>query len=97
MTMGFPLIRDLVLQFKEFISGKSIYAYNAPFDERFLKNQMGISIIAIDIMKLTKEKKPGLPSYKLVEVGKKYGMENIAHTSLGDALMCYHLVNILKI
>lgn len=77
-------------QFEDFIGGRRVVAYNAPFDLRFLRAAgMSLSGPVSCALKMAREAWPGVSSYKLEDIAKIMGLPAVgpSHRTLSD---CQH-------
>lgn len=81
----------------EFFKGLRIYAYNAPFDKRMLSAGYPPfkNLMYVDYLKILKQRKPNLESYKLGNVSEHFKLENRkkGYDSMKD---CYVLLNLIN-
>ncbi|MFP4523509.1 MAG: PolC-type DNA polymerase III [Candidatus Woesearchaeota archaeon] len=91
MVQDAPLIKDVLLELKEFLADHPVVAHNASFDYKFLAYNFKIhhnyDMInqKICTRKLATRLLPDLPSKKLSSLCEFYGLVNEAsHTAMGD-------------
>ena len=93
---GFPGIKEAMKALKLFVGNKQMYAYNAPFETRFLCTPDKLGRVEImDILKVAR--KTERSSYKLIDVCRELNIPLNPHTAIGDALATYWLINLLGI
>ena len=97
MVLGFPNFSgELTNEIKKFLSGQPLFAYNAPFEARFLKNIFLREVKVNDVMNAVRKHFRFDKNRKLIEAAKYFKLETReVHTSLNDALICFNLINIL--
>jgi len=98
MVLGFPGFNGkLVDDIKRFVRYHKMYAYNAPFEARFMKNVFLRDVEVLDVMNPIRTHFKFNKSLKLIEAAKHFKLETReVHTSLNDALICFNLINILN-
>jgi DNA polymerase III epsilon subunit family exonuclease len=102
---GDPL--DVALKdFFKFVDGRNLIAYNAEFDEKFIRTCSRRAKVELPswfrtecALELARKKLRGVQNYKLVTIAKAFGIDTDgAHRSLNDCLMTMHVyVNCLHI
>ncbi len=99
MVKESPIAKPVLKKFKAFCGTDSILlAHNAPFDISFVgsalrrsKMQFGNNLI-LDTIEVYKKFFPGLTSYSLLNLIKKFGMsQSQDHRALSDARFVYYL------
>jgi DNA polymerase III epsilon subunit family exonuclease len=80
-------------------SGAWIVAHNAPFDLSFLRGELARAGLpqplnpVLDTRVLAKAAFPGLPSYRLVDLAARFGIDaGTSHRALDDARTCMSLL-----
>jgi DNA polymerase-3 subunit epsilon len=98
MILGFPSFNGkLTDDIKSFLRGHKLYAYNAPFESKFMKNIYFREVEVIDVMNPIRKHFKFDKNLKLIEAAKYFKLETRSlHTSLSDALTCFNLINILN-
>jgi len=95
MIIGYPLFGGIKEEFIQFTQGYNLFAYNAPFEAKFLSSLLGKNIEANDVLVAVK-KNIKLDKYKLSDVANHFGFKmrdiKIAHSSIEDALVCYRII-----
>lgn len=98
-VLGSPTFIQLKDDILFFVEKLPILAYNSPFETRFigdLLKRRGNGYTLVDVLKKVKQAYK-LDSYKLKDVAFHFKIPfNHEHQALDDALVCYHLVNILE-
>ena len=105
VTNGDPL--DVALKdFFKFVDGRNLIAYNAEFDEKFIRScsrrakvELPSWFRTVCALELARKKLRGVQNYKLVTIAKAFGIDTDgAHRSLNDCLMTMHVyVNCLHV
>jgi DNA polymerase-3 subunit alpha (Gram-positive type) len=98
MVIGFPCFNNgLTIDIKRFIGMHKLFAYNAPFEAKFMKNIYYREIEVEDVMNPIRKHFKFDKNKKLKDVAKYFRLETRdVHNSLNDALICFNLINILN-
>jgi len=98
MVIGYPSFNGkLTTDIKAFLRGRKLYAYNAPFEAKFMKNIYLKDMEVIDVMNPLRKHFNFSKNLKLKEAAQHFKLEPRAvHNSLNDALICFNLINILN-
>ena len=98
MVRGFPILDDkLINEIIQFIKGQNLYAYNAPFESRFMEKIYFRDVKVIDVMNPLRVHWKFDKNKKLKEAAQHFRLETrMIHDSLNDALICFNLINILN-
>lgn len=100
MLKGAPLPSEAIPKFMEFIKGSVLFAYNAPFDAGFLKQELkllGIGLprdcLIIDILAMSRAFLPRLERHALGFVARHFGvLSPQTHRALGDVEMSFKVL-----
>jgi len=98
IVLGFPSFKDgLAAKIKNFIGMHQLYAYNAPFEARFMRNIYCRDIKVNDVMAPLRKHFKWDKNKKLKEAAEYLKLEvGDVHNSLSDALLCFNLINVLN-
>ena len=98
MVIGFPSFNNgLTDNIKRFLGSQKLFAYNAPFEAKFMRNIYFRDVKVIDVMNPIRKQFGFNKNQKLIEAAQYFKLEPRAvHTSLNDALICFNLINILN-
>lgn len=101
MAAAAPPFAEIAASVLAWLDGVVIVAHNAPFEEAFLKAELGRAglrvpqLPAVDTLPLA-QATIDLPNYKLATLCAWAGVDLVAaHTALGDALATAHLLPML--
>lgn len=97
MIVGYPSFNgQLTNDIKSFLRGQKLYAYNAPFEAKFMKNIYFRDVEVTDVMNPIRKHFKFSKNLKLKEAAQHFKLETrVVHTSLNDALICFNLITIL--
>lgn len=98
MILGFPSFRnELIVDIKSFLGNSELFAYNAPFEAKFMKNIYYSDVDVVDVMNPIRKTFGFDKNLKLKEAAQYFKLKTrVVHTSLNDALICFNLINILN-
>ena len=98
MVLGFPSFNNgLTTEIKSFLGMQKLYAYNAPFEAKFMRNIYYRDVEVIDVMNPVRKHFKFSKNQKLREAAQHFKLDSRAvHNSLNDALICFNLINILN-
>ncbi len=90
---NFPFWSDLLPSVEKFLGSWSLFAYNAPFESRFLKaNGINMNRPVMDLLKRAKaELGKDVINHKLRTVCEKYGFQTEFHSALNDCVAMWRL------
>jgi DNA polymerase III epsilon subunit family exonuclease len=91
MVREAPLFSDLIDEFLEFIGDSVLVAHNAPFDMRFLNNEIGLvyeeyrlANPCLCTVQLSRKLLPGIQNHKLKTVAEHYSIPLVNHHRASD-------------
>lgn len=95
MVRGKPSIRDVLADFAEFCGDLPLVAHNAPFDYKFLLEDVKLHRsaaprgVVLDTLPLARKIFPGLPNYKLWTLVRHFGFPSgTFHRAEEDSSYC---------
>ncbi|MDF7808387.1 3'-5' exonuclease [Pontiellaceae bacterium B12219] len=95
MLRGKPKITDVMVEFAEFCGDLPLVAHNAPFDYKFLledvklHNAVAPSGVVLDTLPLARKVFPGLPNYKLWTLTRHFNFPSgTFHRAEEDSSYC---------
>jgi DNA polymerase-3 subunit epsilon len=90
-----PLVADVLCEFADFCGDLPLVAHNAPFDFKFLCEDVKLHCAAapkgvvLDTLPLTRKIFPGLPNYKLGTLVRRFGFPSgTFHRAEEDSAYC---------
>jgi DNA polymerase III epsilon subunit-like protein len=98
MVLGFPSFNNgLTIEIKDFIRTHKLFAYNASFEAKFMKNIYYRDVKVNDVMVPLRKHFRWDKNKKLKDAAKQFKLEvREVHNSLNDALICFNLINVLN-
>ncbi|HIE04416.1 MAG TPA: 3'-5' exonuclease [Candidatus Latescibacteria bacterium] len=91
MLEGAPSMGEVLPEFLRFLDDDVIVAYNASFEMKFLRSELGRaglpppSNIVVDVLSIARRLLPGLGNYGLGSVARRLGVEHTnVHRAMGD-------------
>lgn len=103
MVKDAPAIADVIGDFADFIAQDRVVGHNVSFDVNFVYHNLGVLLDRpfsndfVNTIRVARRVRPGLPSYRLGDLCREYGIEVVdAHRALGDCLMTHKLYSAVK-
>ena len=98
MVLGFPAFNGkLTDEVKSFLGNSRLYAYNAQFEAKFLRNIYYQDVKVTDVMNPIRKHFRFDKNRKLSEAASYFKLETRGiHNSFTDALICFNLITILN-
>jgi len=97
MVKGFPNSEAVSVRVEKILKNKMLYAWNANFEQKFLRSVFGLDRYFTDLLSVYRKAKPDVESYKLNNICKTHSITHNSHSALSDAVAVYSIANILRV